>query len=62
MSAFGPLYKTNEIAQNNKKELLKINIDNKPASKGNSRYQTEKKKEIVQGRNIIVKTKSSTKL
>ena len=60
VSAFGPLYKTNEVPQA-KKELLKINVDTKPSSKGKPRYETEKKKETT-GRNLIVKTKSTSKL
>lgn len=65
VSSFGALrptdLKNTALVSNGKKEQLKLNFENKRVLQEEKKYETEKKKDQSQGKNIIIKTKSTSK-
>jgi hypothetical protein len=65
VSSFGALrptdLKSTGLGSNGKKEQLKLNFENKRVLQDEKKYETEKKKDPSQGKNIIIKTKSTSK-
>jgi len=66
VSSFGALRPTDLkntgiMMSTGKKEQLKLNFENKRVLQDEKKYETEKKKDPSLGKNVIVKTKSTTK-